>query len=414
MDIGKASGSEWSIQESRDRLNRAEDFFVLDVRNRDEFDAWRLEGRAVPPTLNVPYFEMLEEGGEDDFVDSVVAYAGKALLPRLPSDLPILAVCAKGDTSAFVAEGLRRMGFEAFNLRGGMQAWGEHYEVRSVVSEPDLSVQQVSRPARGCLSYVVASGDEAVVVDPLRHVDRYIDLCGQEELGITAVIDTHAHADHLSGGLELASRAGSPYFLHPYDAVHPIDLVPARIRFRHLADGDRIAVGTTALEVLHIPGHTLGNIALLLAGRYLLAGDSIFIDSISRPDLGGRAEAWSRLHYESLGRLLELPDDVLVLPGHFSRAGEAGDDGAFRASLGSLRQRNEGLRMAAEPAETFSAYIQASLPDFPERYVDIKRVNAGLLEVDEDRAIELELGKNLCAMAAAAAREDARSEGRLA
>jgi rhodanese-related sulfurtransferase len=99
----------WSAGDLLERLERCDKFFVLDVRNRDEFERFRLEGRSPVPAVNIPYFEMLELGGKDEMLDSVVAYVERDLADQLPSDLPILAVCAKGDTSEFVAEGrLRR------------------------------------------------------------------------------------------------------------------------------------------------------------------------------------------------------------------------------------------------------------------------------------------------------------------
>src|SRR4051812_3263776 len=113
----------WSTGDLLGRLERREKFFVLDVRNRDEFERFRVEGRSPVPAVNVPYFEMLEIGDQDEMLESVVAYVERDLADQLPSDLPILAVCAKGDTSEFVAQGLRRLGYAGANLEGGMKAW---------------------------------------------------------------------------------------------------------------------------------------------------------------------------------------------------------------------------------------------------------------------------------------------------
>ncbi len=154
----------WTGEELLERLERRDKFFVLDVRNRDEFDRFPLEGRSPLPAYNIPYFEMLELGGKDEMLDSVVAYVERDLMDQLPTDLPILAICAKGDTSEFVAQGLRRLGYASANLKGGMKAWGEHYATRALVDGPELAIYQVSRPARGCLSYVVASAGQAIVV----------------------------------------------------------------------------------------------------------------------------------------------------------------------------------------------------------------------------------------------------------
>ncbi|MCS6831664.1 MAG: rhodanese-like domain-containing protein, partial [bacterium] len=153
----QATKTQWTPAELHERLNRGEELFILDVRNRDEFEAWRIEGRKKIPTINIPYFDILEAGGADDIIESVMNYARNELANQLPKDRPILVVCAKGGTSDLVAEGLRQLGYEAINLAGGTLAWGNYYATKAVVEEPALSIYQVSRPARGCLSYVVVS-----------------------------------------------------------------------------------------------------------------------------------------------------------------------------------------------------------------------------------------------------------------
>lgn len=392
----------WTPGDLHERLERGDTFFVLDVRNREEFARFRLEGRSPIPTVNIPYFEMLERGGKDDMVDSVIAYVGRELADRLPADLPILAACAKGDTSEFVTQGLRRLGYTSVNLKGGMKAWGEHYATRALVEGSDLAIYQVSRPARGCLSYLVASAGRAIVIDPLRHLHPYLDMARGKELTIDAVIDTHGHADHISGGPSLAARTGVSYYLHPYDAIHPVDVLPATIPYEPIRDGQIFAVGRHQLQALHIPGHTLGLVALRLADRYLFTGDSVFIRSIARPDLGGKADTWAPLHGRSLRRLLDLPRGMIVLPGHFSSLGEADETGRFAASLDDLKERNGGLVALQRESEAgFIRYLLASLPRFIPEYVDIKRVNTGLLIPAEDDAATLELGKNVCALAQA-------------
>jgi glyoxylase-like metal-dependent hydrolase (beta-lactamase superfamily II)/rhodanese-related sulfurtransferase len=392
----------WTAGDLLERLEHRDKLFVLDVRNRDEFERFWLEGRGPLPALNIPYFEMLELGGKDEMLDSVVAYLERDLAAQLPSDTPIVAVCAKGDTSAFVAQGLRRLGYSSANLKGGMKAWGEHYAVRALVEGPDLGIYQVSRPARGCLSYIVASAGKAIVIDPLRHLDPYLDLARDTGLAIDAVIDTHGHADHISGGVALAARTGASYYLHPYDAIHPIDVLPATIPYQFIREGQTFPFGRRELKALHIPGHTLGLVAFKLDDQYLFTGDSIFIRSIARPDLGGKAETWAPLHARSLRRLLGLPGAITVLPGHFATLDEADDTGRFAASLDDLKKRNDGLVvLQRESEEGFVRYLLESLPRFIPEYVDIKRVNAGLLAPVEEDAATLELGKNVCALSQA-------------
>ncbi len=387
-----------TVQALRERLYRNEATFLLDVRAAKEFAAWRVEGPRPVETINVPYTRILAEADEDDISGAAAAYLVKYHAAQIPTDRLVVAVCAKGGTSAFIADGLRSLGYDAVNLEGGMAAWGNHYEVVPVVEEGALTILQVSRPARGCLSWIAISNGEAVVVDPLRHVERYVHISSARGARVSAVVDTHAHADHISGARSLAAQSSAPYYLHPYDAIHPLDMLPATFDFEPLRDGGRLTFGRLALDVLHVPGHTLGAVALLLDGRFLFAGDTLFVASIARPDLGGKAEAWTPLHHASLRRLLGLGPEVIVCPGHFSGGGEADPRGAYTARIADLAARNEGTRCALEDRASFTAYILASLPASPAQYVEIKRINLGLSSPDEAGASELELGKNVCAL----------------
>ncbi len=376
-------------------------FFILDVRNRDEFERWQIEGpHATPPTLNIPYFELLDlEGDDEDVTEAVIRGVKGQIMEQLPNDRPILAVCAEGNTSGYVAEGLRHLGFDAQNMPGGMEAWGNFYYSVPVEENETFSLFQVVRPARGCISHVLISEKSAAVFDPARHVEQYWDLAEEHGAKIELVLDTHLHADHLSGGPALGKHEHAPYYLHPYDAIHPMDMLPATIPFHQLEAGQTFTLGKTTIKVLHYPGHTLGMIAFLIDGRYLLSGDSLFLESIARPDLGGKAEGWTPLLYRSLQRMMdELKDETVVLPGHFSDIQAGGKSGLYRATLGELKQHNPGLLKVAEGEQAFTDYILSSLPNFPDAYVEIKRANAGLVTPDEQKRQELELGKNVCAV----------------
>lgn len=391
--------SVWSPADLHRHLSKGDELAILDVRNRDEFDAWQITGRTPIHTLNIPYYDLLDLNDEDEELAAAVArVAPERLKDWLPQSGPILVVCARGDSSAHVAEGLRRLDYQTFSLEGGMAAWGNHYEMRAVEETPRLSILQISRPARGCLGYLLASGGKAMVVDAARHIDIYTRIAMQRGWRITGVLDTHLQADHLSGGVALAKALGVDYWLHPYDSIHPDDLLPATFSFLYLRDEMNFTLGEIDVHVLHLPGHTLGMVNLLVDGRFLLSGDTLFNDSVGRPDLGGRAKTWVPILYRSLQRVLELPDSTVVLPAHFSRMRDADDQGCFRASIGALRSHNEGLRMLSQGLAAFSTYILENLPEHPKSYDDIRRVNTGLLQVDEATASELELGSNRCAV----------------
>ena len=379
-------------------LGTEKELFLFDVRNADEFERWHIEGKTAIPILNIPYFDLIEKGGKEDFQESIIHFIKANLSRQLPKDKKIVMVCAKGETSAIIAEILRNLGYQAASLSGGMKSWGEFYDRKTIITLPHLSIFQLIRISRGCLSYVIISDGMATVIDPLKNIQLYIDLFDELNVKPQFILDTHAHADHISGGKKLADRFEVPYYLHPYDGIHPMDMLPAKFSYEPSWIDKIYRLGSVELKTLHIPGHTLGNQAFLLDNKYLFSGDSIFIRSIARPDLGGQAKTWTTLHYESLRKLLELPTDILVLPAHFSSLQEANENQIFNRSLGELKKTNEGLMMVQKPLEEFSQYILGSLPQFPKEYIDIKRINIGLLQVNEEQAAELELGKNVCAI----------------
>lgn len=375
-----------TVNELDEMIERGEQFLLLDVRNQDEYERWKIEGRNAFETLHIPYFQFAEDE--------------EASIARVPKGKPIVAVCAKGGSSAYVAEKLRERGYEVMNLEGGMVAWGNYYRVRRIEEVKDVALYQIIRFARGDLAYAVVSNGEGILIDPTRHIEQYTNLAEREGFKIVAIFDTHAHADHISGGPRLAKELGVPYFLHPYDGIHPIDMLPATIEYEYLKDNFTFKFGNATLKGIHIPGHTLGNMAFYVNDRYLFTGDSIFIVSVARPDLGGRGPEWAPIHYDSLyNKLLVLPDDTLVFPAHFATASREGrPDGTFYDTLGNIK-RNNPREYQAKSKEEFVNFLLSTLPVFPPQYVDIKRVNAGLLVPDEEKAQELELGKNVCALA---------------
>lgn len=375
------------VSELDARLERGEPLVLLDVRNNEEFAKLRIESHHPVETIHLPYFAILED---------------EESLQQVPSDKFVVVVCRSGNTASHITNLLHERGCDnATLLEGGINAWGHLYQERLIPTvEFDMTLYQIIRPARGDLAYIVRSANEAILIDPTRHVEHYLDIAERDGFKIVAIFDTHAHADHISGGPKLAERLNVPYYLHPYDGIHPIDMLPATIEFEHLRDNFTFRFGNATLEAIHIPGHTLGNMAFLVSDRYLFTGDSLFVHSIARPDLGGRGETWAPLHYDSLyNKLLTLPDETLVLPAHFAKMGESQPDGTFYDTLGNIKRNNPELQFSDK--EAFVQFLLDNLPTFPPQYVDIKRVNAGLLNPTEEEANELEIGHNLCALSGA-------------
>src|SRR5882762_921809 len=161
---------------------------------------------------------------------------------------PVAVICNRGNSSKQSTAFLRERGYEAFSVTGGMAAWEQVYVARRLSPTPSLAhVVQLDRLGKGALSYVLVSDGDALVVDPGRHVDRYDALLAELAATPAAVVDTHMHADYLSGARAAAARWQVPYFLHPDDAGSPYDQTPGRLAYQPLHDGDTIAFGRGTL-----------------------------------------------------------------------------------------------------------------------------------------------------------------------
>ncbi|WP_163530763.1 MBL fold metallo-hydrolase [Halobacillus ihumii] len=357
-----------------------EETLILDVRNTDEFDDWKIEGGQVK-VINEPYFNLL------DGIESVEG--------DLQKDQEVIVVCAKGGSSQMVGELLEEAGYsDVYSLEGGMKAWSEHLEPTKVA---DLngggSLYQFVRLGKGCLSYFIESDGEAAVIDANRMTDIYETFAKEKGVNIKHLIDTHLHADHISGGRQLAENVKGTYYLPPKDATD--------VTFDHTAlqEGRDIVVGNTTVKVqpVYSPGHTLGSTSLIIDDQYLLTGDILFIESIGRPDLAGKAEDWVGDLRETLyKRYKELSNDLVVLPAHFSFAKELGKGGKVSARLGDLYQKNSGLQVDDEGE--FRKMVTDNLPPQPNAYEKIRHTNMGKVNPDEEERREMEIGPNRCAV----------------
>jgi glyoxylase-like metal-dependent hydrolase (beta-lactamase superfamily II) len=282
------------------------------------------------------------------------------------------------------------------HLDEGMNGWARLYDLVEVEGyDGPGSVYQYQRPSSGCLAYLVVDGDEAAVIDPLRaFTDRYFT--DAEEMGATLkyAVDTHIHADHISGVRELDDEG--------VRGVIPAAAVGRGVTYADVietvADGDVLTVGDVDVEVVATPGHTTGMTSYLVGGSLLATGDGLFTESVARPDLEegdeGAPEA-ARMLYESLQeRVLTLPDETLIAGAHFSDAADPADDGTYTAPLGRLVERMDALTM---DEEAFVDLILSDMPPRPGNYEEIIATNLGLETVDDDEAFELELGPNNCA-----------------
>jgi glyoxylase-like metal-dependent hydrolase (beta-lactamase superfamily II)/rhodanese-related sulfurtransferase len=220
----------------------------------------------------------------------------------------------------------------------------------------------------GCASYLIGDGEsgEAVIVDPAYPIEQYLEAAEQEGVRITRVLETHTHADHVSGHGRLALEHGIPVSVHP----------AAEAAFDHdpLEDGAEVAAGSVRVRCLHTPGHRPEH-CCFLADSMLLTGDSLFVGAVARPDLAVEAREGAEGLFHSLGRLMELPDDVRVFPGHLAGSlcgtGMSSDPSS---SIGAERRGNALLALATVQ-EFVDEATSTAVPRPPNlgRIVDLNR-----------------------------------------
>jgi glyoxylase-like metal-dependent hydrolase (beta-lactamase superfamily II)/rhodanese-related sulfurtransferase len=162
----------------------------------------------------------------------------------------------------------------------------------------------------GCASYLIgdSAAGEAVVVDPAYAVEQYVTAAEEERVRIVRVLETHTHADHVSGHGRFALEHGVPVHVHP--------LAEPDFPFEPLEDDEIVSVGAVRIRVIHTPGHRPEHCAFLVDDRVLLTGDSLFVGDAARPDLAVDAREGAEGLFHSLRRLAQLPDDVAMYPGH--------------------------------------------------------------------------------------------------
>ncbi|AGB39409.1 MBL fold metallo-hydrolase [Natronococcus occultus] len=381
--------TQMSPNELADLLDSGESFTLIDTRPEDSYEGWRIHGAE-----NVPF------GPGDSLTDDQLERIGDG------DGDSLVAICGKGLTSTPFAFELQQAGYDDVSVvKGGMEDWSKVYEVVPMeTGSDDLVVVQLQRRSKGCLSYVVGSksSGSAAVVDPTRQTDQFKIVAEEANLTIERVLDTHVHADHISGGRQLADELDVPYHLGEHAADRDV-----ADEFEPLADGETIDVGDVELETLYAPGHTSDMVNVLVEDEALLTGDTLFVESVGRTELqfgDDETEGASRgaeLLYETLhDTVLELPDETLICPGHVSVSADnryevrsPGEPIAER--LGTLHDELELLGLSKDE---FVERLTENAPDKPPNYERVIEINTGRDPVDdESEATELELGPNNCA-----------------
>jgi len=361
-------------------LTTKEDFLLLDVRNDEEFGRFKVEGPYPIDMVNVPYMEFIEHEAES--------------VEKVPRGKKIKIVCAKEGSAKFVGEILENHGFEDIAyLTYGIVSWGNLLAPIRVNNGDGYELYQFRRPGKASCSYGLVFGKEMMLFDPSKNIAAYQTFAEARGCAIIHTFETHRQADYISGSPPLSQATGAQIM-----APEP-DFKEARFPYTPAADGDvhTFTGGGPQVKVLHTPGHTPGSTCYLIDDTYLITGDTVFIYSIGRPDLGGMAEAWSKMLFHTMTNILNpMPESIQVLPGHYMDWKEANQNLIFMSPMGDVRTINKDIYGIADEA-AFYDFIKSNLRKQPEEYAKIREINAGLVEVDKEQQDVLDLGKNECA-----------------
>lgn len=355
----------------RSWLETGKEVSILDIRPIQERTEW-----FIPGSIYFNAYDKLKANNPD---------ALKGL--HLDKTVPVVTICAGGKTSMIAARLLQGQGFEAYSLEGGMNGWSLSWNTARI-SFPNFEIIQFRRTGKGCLSYIIASNDEAIVVDASLPIEAYQDILKKENLKLKHVIETHIHADHLSRSKQLAeSNNATLHFPAPNKVV--FDFVP-------VIDATVFQIGKISVKAIQTPGHTVESTSYLVDGKVLLTGDTLFINGVGRPDLKASNEEAiqrSKMLYQSLQKLLALDENIIVLPAHTSQPVDF-DNTSIETTIGNVKQNVAMLKLSE--AEFINTILER-IPPTPANYLSIVEKNiAG--DFSDVNPIDLEAGANRCAI----------------
>jgi glyoxylase-like metal-dependent hydrolase (beta-lactamase superfamily II) len=362
-----------SVAELQKKLADKQNVFILDVRPSDQRKEWK-----IGDSVHVDAYQKLNDG-DDTALDMV----------EVPEGSTVVTVCAAGRTSLLASTLLHRKGVKSLSLEGGMKAWNYAWNTAELQFE-GVKIIQVRRAAKGVLSYIIGSNGEAVVIDAALDPDTYLSIARQNGWEIKFVMDTHIHADYVSRTKDLAKASGAKLLLNENSKV--------AFDFLSVKDGDEIHFGSTALKVIHTPGHTWESTTFRLGDMAIFSGDTLFTDSVGRPDLNAdRVEGIEKAKalYRSVKMLTSLHSDIMVLPAHTSNT-VSFDNKLIADTISNVAARIDFAQMSESD---FIEYTTSRIPPPPPNYEVIAAINKqGSYEGHV--LADLEAGGNHCAISA--------------
>lgn len=363
-------------------LIEKKDIVVVDVRNTKEFAKFKVEGPYPFTMFNIPYFDFME------FEEESVA--------KLPANSKIRIVCAKEASAKYVAEIIHKNGFDDVGyLLGGINTWGNLLVPRLLSSSETYELYQFIRPGKASCSYGLIAGGEVMFFDPSRNVDFYLQFAKEKNVRVVKTFETHLQADYIAGSRIISEQTGAEFL------ANENDFTGSKITYTPVEHNKTYGFtsGGPTIRAIFTPGHTPGSTTYMIHDKYLVTGDTVFIQSIGRPDLGGKAEEWSKLLFNTMKGIKEMDRNLVVLPGHFMEWDEADSKLIFECTLGTAIEKNKEI-YDIDTVEGFISFVKANMRPQPEEYKKIRLINANLEQVDEEEQNTLDIGKNECAATA--------------
>ena len=398
-------------EELKKKIDNNENIFLLDVRTLQEYEAWRIsyENHDNPKLIPVDRLFMKDP----------------TLLKEIPKEKEIVTVCAHGNRSMIAAKILNQLGYNVKSVKGGMAGWNKVYDVAEipVVKEAPFKIWQIRRISKGCIGYIISSKEDktATVIDSSREIyESFLKTAQDNELQITQLLDTHQHADHVSGIVKLVNtittQTNKEKIRIYFSSLEEYDTSKTELKnIMYVKDGDKIDIDDkVTLRAIHTPGHTNGSMSFIIeygpndnnnnnindknpTNSYLFTGDTLFVDGVGRPDLRDQAKKFAELLYDTYHqKILQLPDDTVVLPAHFNGTSIALKHTVpILETLGIIKKR---VKLLSMNKEEFIDYIADTVQPRPGNYKTIISINKKMLPYDEIEMADLEAGPNSCAI----------------
>jgi glyoxylase-like metal-dependent hydrolase (beta-lactamase superfamily II)/rhodanese-related sulfurtransferase len=400
----------------KQKIDNGEDVFILDVRTQEEYESWKLTYNGHNDSLLLP-------------IDTLSSCSSSNALSQIPQDKLIVTLCSHGNRSMLAANFLSQLGYDAKSMEGGLIGWNNVYDITSIPIGENLSsiirIWQLRRVSKGCIGYLVSSeiDNNAILIDPTCEINEPLaKVLKDNNLHLTKVIDTHLHADHISGASRLAKIYGAEVYissLEDYDTKQNDD----GLVFNQIAnDNNKVDIGKrVSLMAIHTPGHTNGSMCFRLViddidnegkyninnssdndnndissrrtTEYLFTGDTIFVNGIGRPDLQDKAKEFTYNLYNTYQqKILRLPKETIILPSHFSDSFEH-----EKPIYDTLESINNRVKVLSASEEEFMGFVLGSIPSQkPMNYDKIIGINKSTVACDEVEIEDLEAGPNSC------------------